>query len=215
MLCRATDAVVLSVGYRLAPEHPFPAAVEDSIAALRWAHAHIGELGGDGGRTAVAGDSAGGNLAAVTARLARDEGLPLAAQLLIYPGTDFAGGYPSESENAEGYFLTAADMAWFARNYAGDADVADPRLSPIRADDLSGLAPAIVVTAEFDPLRDQGEAYAEALARAGVQVVRRRYGGLIHGFFDLGALSPAAAAATREVCADLRGLLERAASAAA
>jgi acetyl esterase len=209
LLCRETEAVVLSVGYRLAPEHPFPAAVEDSIAALRWTLAHVAELGGDAGRVAVAGDSAGGNLAAVSARLARDEGLALAAQLLIYPGTDFAGGYPSEAENAEGFFLTAADVAWFAEKYAGDADVTDPRLSPLRAEDLSGLAPAIVVTAEFDPLRDQGEAYAEALEAAGVSVIRRRYGGLIHGFFDLGALSPAAAAATHEICADLRGLLQR------
>jgi acetyl esterase len=215
LLCRETEAVVLSVGYRLAPEHPFPAAVEDTIAALRWTHAHVAELGGDARRVAVAGDSAGGNLAAVIARLARDEGLAPAAQLLIYPATDFAGGYPSEAENAEGFFLTAADMAWFAENYAGDADVMDPRLSPLRAEDLSGLAPAIVVTAEFDPLRDQGEAYAEALEAAGVSVIRRRYGGLIHGFFDLGALSPAAAAATHEICADLRGLLERTASAAA
>jgi acetyl esterase len=223
-LCREAEAVVLSVGYRLAPEHPFPAAPDDCFAATRWACEHVADLGGDAGRVAVAGDSAGGNLAAVVAQMivgahraepgasagTRDAGgRPLAAQLLLYPGTDFEGGYPSESENAEGFFLTRADMEWFRSQYLAGADPSDPRLSPLRAPDLSGLPPAVVVTAEFDPLRDQGDAYARALDEAGVHVVTRSYGGLIHGFFDLGALSPAAAEAAREVCADLRGLLKR------
>jgi acetyl esterase len=210
MLCREAEAVVISVDYRLAPEAPFPAGVEDCLAATRWAAEHVAELGGDGDRIAVAGDSAGGNLAAVVAQLARDSGGPaLAAQLLLYPGTDFVGGYPSETENAEGYFLTREDMEWFEGHYTRDADHRDPRLSPIHAGDLSGLPPAVLVTAEFDPLRDQGEAYGRALEAAGVPVVLRRYDGLIHGFFDLGALSPAAAEAVREICADLRGLLGR------
>jgi acetyl esterase len=209
-LCTGVEAVVLSVGYRLAPEHPCPAAVDDCLAATRWAAEHVADLGGDRDRIAVAGDSAGGNLAAVVCQQARDTGGPaLAAQLLIYPGVDFETRYPSEEENAEGYFLTLEDMIWFADNYAGHMDRRDPRMSPLRAAELSGLPPAVIATAEFDPLRDQGEAYADALERAGVPVVRRRYDGLIHGFFDLGALSPACAGAVSELCADLRGLLAR------
>ncbi len=210
-VCRDVGAVVLSVGYRVAPEAPFPAAVEDCVAALTWTAAHAGELGGDPDRLAIAGDSAGGNLAAVTARLARDaDGPPLAGQLLIYPGTDFRDDdarYPSRGQNADGYFLTRADMQWFSDHYVGTADPNDPRLSPILAENLAGLPPAVVVTAEYDPLRDEGEAYARALEQAGVPVSLRRYDGLIHGFFDLGALSPAAAGAVRETCEDLRRLL--------
>jgi acetyl esterase len=209
-LCRGAGAVVLSVEYRLAPEAPFPAAVEDCFAATRWAAEHVAELGGDAERIAVAGDSAGGNLAAVVAQIARDEGGPaLAAQLLVYPGTDFTTEYPSEAENGEGYFLTRADMAWFAGHYATGEDPENPRLSPLRAASLSGLPPAVVATAEYDPLRDQGAAYADALEQAGVPVVKRGYEGLIHGFFDLSALSPACAAAVSQLAADLGGLLER------
>jgi acetyl esterase len=210
-VCRDVGAVVLSVGYRLAPEAPFPAAPQDCLGALRWTAEHVGELGGDAERVAVAGDSAGGNLAAVTALQARDAGgPPLAAQLLIYPGTDFReddGRYPSRDENAEGYFLTRADMEWFRNHYVGSSDPTDPLLSPLLAADLSGLPPAVVVTAEFDPLRDEGEAYARALEEAGVPVTRRRFDGLIHGFFDLSVVSPAAAEAVRETCAALRSLL--------
>jgi acetyl esterase len=200
-ICRDVGAVVLSVGYRLAPEAPFPAAVEDCVAALSWTAEHISELGDDPGRLAIAGDSAGGNLAAVTALHARDAGGPaLAAQLLIYPGTDFREGtrYPSRA---------AEDMRWFSGHYVGGADPEDPRLSPIASDSLAGLPPAVLVTAEFDPLRDEGEAYARALEQAGVPVTHMRYDGLIHGFFDLAPLSPAAAEAVRETCASLRGLL--------
>jgi acetyl esterase len=209
-LANEIGAVVLSSDYRLAPEAPFPAAVDDALAITRWAAEHVGELGGDPDRVAVAGDSAGGNLAAVVAQQTRDTGPALAAQLLIYPGTDFVTRHPSEQENGEGYFLTLDDMEWFADNYTGDADRTDPRLSPGLSEDLAGLPPAVVATAEFDPLRDQGNAYADALEAAGVPVVKRCYPGLIHGFFDLAALSPAAAAAVREVCADFRALLARA-----
>ncbi len=210
-VCRQVEAVVLSVGYRVAPEAPFPAPVEDCLAATRWAADHVAELGDDVERLVVAGDSAGGNLAAVVARLARDAGHPpLAAQLLVYPGVDFGDGdYASRTENAEGYFLTRADMEWFRDHYVGGADVTDPRLSPLLAGGLTGLPPAVIVTAEFDPLRDEGEAYARALEQAGVPVVHRRYDGLIHGFFDLAALSPASAEAVRDTCAQLRRLLER------
>jgi acetyl esterase len=157
-------------------------------------------------RIAIAGDSAGANLSAAAAVVARDEGLPLAAQLLIYPGTDFSETlYPSRVENAEGYFLTAEDVRWFAEQYA--ADPTDVRASVLHHPDLTGLAPAIVATAEYDPLRDEGEAYAAALQRAGVTVVARRYAGLIHGFFGLGHVNNASDKASREICADLKELL--------
>jgi acetyl esterase len=206
-LCGETGSVVLSTEYRLAPEAPFPAGLEDALAVTRWAAENVAALGGDPDRIAIAGDSAGGNLAAVVAQELRDTGPKLAAQLLIYPGTDFVTRYPSEEENADGYFLTREDMRWFASHYLADADPSDPRLSPLRAADLSGLPPAVVATAEFDPLRDQGDAYADALEAAGVPVVKRSYPGLIHGFFDLAALSPACGSAVRELCADFRGLL--------
>ncbi len=210
-ICREVEAVVLSVGYRLAPEAPFPAAVEDCGAALNWTAEHVQELGGDPKRLAIAGDSAGGNLAAVTAQLARGAGGPrISAQLLIYPGTDFrddGARYPSRAENADGYFLTAEDMRWFSENYVGSSDPSDPSLSPILSENLAGLPPAVVVTAEYDPLRDEGEAYARALEQAGVPVTLVRYDGLIHGFFDLAPLSPAAAVAVGETCANLKRLL--------
>ena len=211
LLCKLVDAVVVSVDYRLAPEAPFPAGFEDCLAAFRWVVAHVADLGGDAGRIAVAGDSAGGNLSAAVALAARDEGLPLKAQLLLYPAVDFAedGPYPSRLENAEGYFLTEEDMRWFGGHYLSDVlHAEDARASVLRAPDLSGVAPAIVTTAEYDPLRDEGEAYAKALEAAGVDVVARRYDGLIHGFFGLGHVSPACAAAVEELCADLTRLLD-------
>jgi acetyl esterase len=168
----------------------------------------------------VGGDSAGGNLAAVCAQLAQRDGLALAAQLLIYPAVDLLGDFPSRTENAEGYFLTAKDMEWFAVNYIGiaggaaaldDPDVAalagDARLSPLRAASLDGLAPAIVATAEFDPLRDEGDAYAQALDKAGVRVEHRQFAGLIHGFYGLEQLSPAIAEATAWINARLKETL--------
>jgi len=210
LLCRDAGVVVLSVDYRLAPEHPFPAGYDDCLAATRWAGDNLAALGGDD-RLAVGGDSAGGNLAAAVALACRDGGPRLAAQLLIYPGVDFEpdAPFPSRVDNADGYFLTVDDMTWFGDHYLPPgADRRDPRAAVLHAPDLGGVAPAVLATAEFDPLRDEGDAYAAALAAAGVPVVHHRYDGLIHGFFGLGVVSPAAAAATLELCRDLRGVLE-------
>jgi acetyl esterase len=218
LLAAEVGAVVLAVEYRLAPEHPFPAAYEDCLAAVRWAGEHVGEIGGDAAGLVVAGDSAGGNLAAAVALAVRDGGPELAAQLLIYPGTDFRDGdaHLSRAENGEGLFLTAEDMRWFGDAYVPDpADRTDPRASVLLAPDLSGAAPAVVLTGEYDPLRDEGEAYAAALQAAGVRVDLRRYDGLIHGFFGMGPVSPAAAAAVADACQALRDLLAERRSAAA
>ncbi len=206
-LCAGAGVALLSVEYRLAPESLFPAAVEDAVAATRWALAHASDLGGDPARVAVGGDSAGGNLAAVTASELRDSEPPLAGQLLLYPATDFTSERPSHSTNGKDLFLTADDMAWFRARYLAEGEPTDPRASPLLADDLSGVAPAVVVTAELDPLLDDGEAYADALEAAGVPVVRTRFDGLIHGFLGLGAFSDSAARAIESVCADLRALL--------
>jgi acetyl esterase len=200
---------VVSVDYRLAPEHRFPAGYDDCLAATRWASEHAGDLGGDAERVAVAGDSAGGNLAAAVALAARDTRLPLAAQLLIYPAVDLDpdGDYPSRVENADGYLLTAADMEWFGAHYLDDDQRRDPRASVLHADDLAGVAPAVIGVAEYDPLRDEGEAYAKKLSDAGVEVVLHRFDGLIHGFYGLGLVSPAAAAAVTTLNNDLATLL--------
>ena len=211
-ICASTGSVVLSVDYRLAPETPWPGPVDDSYAALRWAAENLGELGGDPARLAVAGDSAGGNLAAVVAQLAREDGPALCAQMLIYPVVDFdeGAGYQSRVDNATGYFLTADDMTWFRAQYTpAGTDHTDPRLSPLHAKSLAGLPPAVILTAEYDPLRDEGEAYAAALSAAGVEVHLHRANGLIHGFFDLGALSAAAAEAVKIGCAELDEILHR------
>jgi acetyl esterase len=199
---------VLSVDYRLAPEHPFPAGLEDALAATRWARANLAELGGDD-RLAIGGDSAGGNLAAVVTQAMPED---IAAQLLIYPSVDVAGEYDSRVENAEGYFLELAMMEWFFTHYTTEVegvDPHDPRLSPLRAPSMSGLPPAVVVTAEFDPLRDEGEAYADRLVAEGVTVERARYDGMIHGFVDMAALSPAAEAAVADTVARFSRLLRR------
>ncbi len=208
ILCRDGRSAVLSVEYRVAPEHPFPAAAEDAVEATAWALDHADELGGDSDRVSVGGDSAGGNLAAVTAQALRGHEPSLAGQLLLYPVTDFSEERQSVAENGEGLFLTADDMRWFREKYIGDASPTDPQASPLRAEDLSGLPPALIVTAEFDPLRDDGEAYADGLEAAGVPVVRRRFDGLVHGFFGMGAVSDAAADAIEEVGASLRDLLD-------
>ncbi|WP_031164603.1 alpha/beta hydrolase [Streptosporangium roseum] len=176
-------AVVVSVDYRLAPDHPFPAAADDAWTVVKDVFARAGAYGADPGRIAVCGDSAGGNLAAVAAWQARDAGLRPAHQLLIYPVTDVAMDTPSYRDHATGFGLGAGEMAWFIEQYGGDP--ADPRLAPLRLADKTGLAPATVITAEYDPLCDEGEAYAAQLAAAGVPVELRRYGGAIHGFFGL------------------------------
>jgi acetyl esterase len=215
-LVQQSGIAVVSVDYRLAPEHRFPAAVEDAYAALTDVAAHIDDYGGDRDRLVVGGDSAGGNLAAVCTQLARADGVRLAAQLLVYPAVDMLeDDYPSRTENAEGYFLTLDDMHWFAEQYTGltqtdprvRAVIADPRLSPLHAASLEGLPPAVVVTAEFDPLRDEGDAYAAALEKAGVRVEHKQLPGLIHGFYGLELLSPAVAEATRWVNGRLKDLL--------
>ncbi len=207
-LCARVGAVVVSLDYRLAPEHPFPAGAEDALAAMGWVAENVLELGGDPDRIVVGGDSAGGNLSAVVAQAWRGRTGPgLAAQLLLYPATDMVSERPSHEENGEGLLLTRADMEWFHGHYLTEEQRSDPRASPGLVEDLSGLPPALVYTAEYDPLRDDGDAYAEALSAAGVQVVHRRFDGLVHGFFALGPLSAAAAAAVDQVCADLRELL--------
>lgn len=186
-LARASGAAVLSVGYRLAPEAPFPAPLDDCHAALDWAHAHAGELGVDGTRLAVAGDSAGGNLAAAVAIRAREAGSPaLRHQLLIYPvtDTDFTRTSYVENGGPTGFLSTAA-MRWFWEHYVGTLDGVHSHAAVLRHDDLAGLPEATVITAELDPLRDEGMAYAEALAAAGVPVEAEIAPGMIHGFFSL------------------------------
>ncbi|GIH95577.1 alpha/beta hydrolase [Planobispora siamensis] len=176
-------AVVISVDYRLAPEHPFPAAADDGWAAVRDVFVRPEAYGADPERIALVGDSAGGNIAAVAAWLARDAGLRPVHQVLVYPVLDVAMDTPSYRSYATGFGLGADEMAWFARQYGGDP--ADPRLAPLRLADKSGLAPATVIVAECDPLCDEGEAYAAQLAAAGVPVEVRRYEGAIHGFYGL------------------------------
>lgn len=185
-LARYGHVTVLSVDYRLAPEHPFPAAVQDAVAAFCWGVEHSAELGCDPARVAVGGDSAGGNLAAVVAQVTRDENLPTPiAQLLVYPVVDMTTTYPSEELFAEGYFLTKSAMDWYESTYYLGTDKADPKFSPMRHPDLAGLAPALVVTAGFDPLRDEGELYAQRLRQAGVPVVLHRSASQVHGFLNM------------------------------
>ena len=199
-LCAGAGCVVASVDYRLAPEHRFPTATEDCLTATRWCAAHAAAaLGADPSRMAVGGDSAGGNLAAVTALRIRDEGGPaLRAQVLLYPVTDWhSPGTPSYAENAEGYGLTRATMEWFWGHYLGEpaAERGHPHAAPLRAANLSRLPPALVATAECDPLRDEGEAYAERLRAAGVPTAAFRWLGMNHGFlFWVGRVDRATAA---------------------
>jgi acetyl esterase/lipase len=213
VLCRQLTAAagisVVNVDYRLAPEHRYPAAVEDAWAAVRWVEKHAAELAIDSTRLAVGGDSAGGNLAAVVALLARDHGGPsLALQVLTYPVTDVAAESASYAEFADGFLLTRDSMRWFIEHYVPERkDRLDWRASPLRAQSLAGVAPALVVTAGFDPLRDEGEAYGRRLREAGVRVDMVCYGGMIHGFAPMGRLIETGNRAVAHAAASLRQAL--------
>src|SRR5579864_8354033 len=212
-----TGAVVVSVDYRRPPEVRFPGAFEDAFAAVRDVANRIAEFGGKADSLGVAGDSAGGNLAACAAIACRDAGIKLAGQMLVYPVADVVGNFadakenarfPSREENADGYFLSRSVMEWFCGHYLADqADGTDWRVSPLRAASLAGLAPAVVSTAWYDPLRDEGVAYAKALAAAGVPATHHQGFGLIHGYFGLGEASETARAEAQRVRADFRMLL--------
>jgi acetyl esterase len=211
-LCHGLGAVVVSVDYRLAPEHPWPAGLEDAAAVLRWIADYPEEHGGDPQRVLVGGDSAGGNLSAVLAQRLRDTRPALMGQILIYPATDLdmdrSDRYPSMQENASGYVLTPEAVRWCVQTYLpSGADVDDPRISPARCADLTGFPPAVVAVAEFDPLRDQGVAYASALRQAGVPAVLHEGRGLIHGCFDMLGIVPATRSELDRVLASVRELL--------
>jgi acetyl esterase len=210
LLCANGNFHVLSVEYRLVPEHRFPAPIDDAIAALGWAFAHASELGADPSRIGVGGDSAGGNLSAVVSQLTRGTKLAPACQLLIYPATDRARAHPSMNELAQGFLLTRASVEWFHAQYAAavGADSRDPRISPLLATDLGGLPPALVVTAGFDPLRDEGEAYAAALSAAGTTAVLQRCEGLIHGFFNLTGIHDVSRDAVIAIAGATRAMFE-------
>jgi acetyl esterase len=206
ILANAAGCIVVSVDYRLAPEHPFPAAVDDAYDATQWAATNAATFSGDPSRIAVCGDSAGGNLAAVVSQIARDRGKPaIRFQLLIYPVTDAACDTPSYSENAEGYFLTKAAMQWFWNHYVqNDADRTHPYASPLRASSFALLPEALVITAEFDPLRDEGERYGERMRAAGTAVQLTRYDGMIHGFFTMSGVIDQGGIAIQQAAAALR-----------
>jgi acetyl esterase len=213
-VCRAiadgAGVRVVSVGYRLAPEHPWPASVQDAVAVLQWVAAGPSELGGTPPRSGVAGDSAGGALTALACQWLREHdpvALP-AVQILLCPNTDLAADTPSMREKGVGFGLDAELVRWFSRQWVPDLERwTDPRVSPLRAEDLSGLPRALVVTAEHDPLRDEGEAYARRLAEAGVTTTLRRDLGVVHNPMMLAGVSPACADALQRVIADLRTLV--------
>jgi acetyl esterase len=208
-LCDGGRCVVASVDYRFAPEHKFPAGINDCLCATRWAAAHAAELGADPTRIVVAGDSAGANMAAVTALRVRDErGPTLCGQMLLYPVTDYhTPGTPSYEENAEGYGLTRETMKWFWAHYLKDeSQSAHPHASPLRTRDLTNLPPALVITAEYDPLRDEGEFYAEKLRATGIPTALTRYDGVNHGFMFWVGVVDKAGVAMNEACEWLRGV---------
>jgi acetyl esterase len=204
-LANSTGALVAVVGYRLAPEHPFPAAVDDCYAAVRWVAEHSGEIGADPARLAVGGDSAGGNLAAGVALRARADGPALAGQLLVYPNTDQLADDESMRAADDPFLFNRHSVAWYRQHYlASPGDAASPLASPLRAESLAGLPPALVITAEYDPLRDQGEAYARRLADDGVQVELSRFPGMAHGFFTMAGTVDASRAAIAQAASQLR-----------
>jgi acetyl esterase len=207
-LAQRAGIVVVAVDYRLAPEHKFPAAVDDCLAAYRWLRERGGEISVDTARVGVGGDSAGGNLSAVVCQLARAQGLPLpTCQVLIYPATDFAMDTPSHREFENGHIIPRDRVLWYSQQYLrGDADKRDPRASPLRGD-VRGLPPALVITAGFDPLRDEGHAYAEALRKGGAEVRYHEYEGQIHAFVSLTKAIPQGMAATLEIAEYLRARL--------
>jgi acetyl esterase len=209
VLCRAlandVGCVVVSVDYRMAPEHKFPAAIDDCFAATQWIAEHASELDIDPGRIAVAGDSAGGNLTAAVTLLARAAGPRLAYQVLLYPVTDYNLDTPSYMRNAAGFMLTREAMRYYWRHYLRDeSDAQDERASPLRATDFAGLPPALVITAEFDPLLDEGRAYADRLRSAGVPVTYSEYAGMIHGFLTSAGVLDQGQHAVAETAAALR-----------
>jgi acetyl esterase len=210
MITNAAASVTVSVDYRLAPEHRFPAGPEDCYAATKWVIENAAELNCDASRIAVGGTSAGGTLATTTALMARDRGGPdIAFQLLVYPATRRELDTPSQKQFAEdGFILSRADMEWFWGHYlASDADAANPYACPERAESLAGLPPALVITAEYDPLRDEGEAYAARLGEAGVATILRRYTGVTHGFFGMPSLLQKSRMAIAEASAALRSAI--------
>ncbi|MFI5842842.1 alpha/beta hydrolase [Catenuloplanes sp. NPDC051500] len=208
LLCAHAGVHVLAADYALAPENPFPAAVQDARSAVVWAFSHAASLGADPARIAVGGDSAGANLAAVVCQLLRGSGAPV-LQLLVYPLLDHFGPWPSRSLFADGPVLTARDLAFFRANYLAGftGSEADFRHSPLRAPDLRGLPPAVVVTAGLDPLRDEGEAYAERLRAAGVPVRAWRVAGMVHAFMNLAGVSGAAHTAAVEIAKSVREMM--------
>src|ERR1700730_11689160 len=206
-LAHEGELIVISVDYRLAPEHKFPAAVHDVITSTKWISDNAGKLGGDASRLMVVGDSAGGNLAAVVALHARDHGGPaIASQVLVYPATELSRRHASHREPETSILLTHSGIGWFANHYMGDADRSDWRASPARAKTFAGLPPAYVLTAGADPLRDEGDEYAARLKAAGIPVAYKHFPGQFHGFFTMGKLLKQADVAVTEIAAWLKAL---------
>jgi acetyl esterase/lipase len=205
-ITNTANCIVISVEYRLAPEHKFPAAVEDAYASTKWAATNARSFSGDSSRIAVGGDSAGGNLATVVCLMAKELGGPkVIYQVLIYPAVGSSLDSPSAREYGEGYFLTRDDMVWFSTNYLrNEKDLFDPHFAPLLAEDLQGLPGALIITGEFDPIRDNGEAYAKRLSNAGVPVKLSRYDGMIHGFVSMAGVLDQGTKAISQIASDLR-----------
>lgn len=207
-ICRDASSIVVSVDYRMAPEHRFPTAAHDCFAATRWVAANAASFGGDASRLAVCGDSAGGNLSAVVSQMARDAGEPaLTFVALIYPAVDMTEEGGSMVENATGYFLERDDMEWFANHYLSPQERSHPMASPLLNSDLSGLPPCFIATCEYDPLRDQGEAYGAALRASGGAAENKRYDGLIHAVANMTGVLDGGRALVTDVCARLHTAL--------